>query len=243
MPTCLSVEDLHVRYGAVMAVRGLSLRLEAGEVVAVVGPNGAGKSSALLAIAGGASGATVSGSIAVDDERIERLAPEHRLRRGIALVPQGRRIFARLTVQENLVLSGLVERDRAARDRRIGETHELFPVLRDFAERPAGLLSGGQQQQLAIARALMSAPDFLLLDEPSLGLSPKVAEDVFAVVGALRERGIGVLLVEQNATRAVELATRAFVMTQGALRPLPVGVSADELRTAYFQAERQRVAT
>jgi branched-chain amino acid transport system ATP-binding protein len=243
MPTCLSVEDLHVRYGAVTAVRGLSLRLEAGEVVAVVGPNGAGKSSTLLAIAGGASGAAVDGSIAVDDERIERLAPEHRLRRGIALVPQGRRIFARLTVAENLMLSGLVERDRAVRDRRIGETHALFPVLRDFAERPAGLLSGGQQQQLAIARALMSAPAFLLLDEPSLGLSPKVADDVFSVVGALRERGIGVLLVEQNATRAIELATRAYVMTQGALSPLPVGVSADQLRTAYFQAERRRVTT
>jgi branched-chain amino acid transport system ATP-binding protein len=242
VPSCLSIDDLHVRYGAVVAVRGASLSVDAGEIVAVVGPNGAGKSSMLGGVCGSLDDATVAGSITVDGEQVNRLAPEHRLRRGIALVPQGRRIFARLTVHENLVLSGLVEGDSAERERRLEEMEALFPILAEFRERPAGLLSGGQQQMLAIARALMSRPRFVLLDEPSLGLSPKIVADVFAVLERLRDDGIGVLLVEQNAMRAIELSSRAYMMARGALHELPPGITAAELRERYLHPDARKVA-
>jgi branched-chain amino acid transport system ATP-binding protein len=234
VPSCLSVDGLRVRYGATHAVRGIALRVEVGEVVAVVGPNGAGKSSTLLGICGGLRGAAVSGSIAVDGEEIGDLAPEHRLRRGLALVPQGRRIFTRLTVRENLHLSGLVEGDHAARAARIEEMYELFGVLGEFRDRHAGLLSGGQQQQLAIARALMSRPRFLLLDEPSLGLSPKIVDEVFAVIARLSGEHMGVLVVEQNAMRAIDLSSRAHMMARGSLHDLPRGITPAELRDHYL---------
>jgi branched-chain amino acid transport system ATP-binding protein len=239
MSSCLSVDELRVRYGPVAAVRGVSFRVEVGEIVAIVGPNGAGKSSTLLAVSGGVQGASISGSIAIDSDDIGRLAPEHRVRRGVALVPQGRRIFGNVTVRENLVLSGLVERDRNLRQRRLEEVYDLFGMLDEFQHRPAGLLSGGQQQQLAIARALMSRPRFLLLDEPSLGLSPKIVDDMFSVLARLRGERTGVLVVEQNAARAIELASRAYLMLHGELQELPVGISADDLRARYLGGQRK----
>jgi branched-chain amino acid transport system ATP-binding protein len=239
----LAIEDLHVRYGSVVAVRGASLSVDAGQIVAMVGPNGAGKSSTLGAICGSLDGATVSGSITVDGAQLSRLAPEDRLRRGIALVPQGRRIFGQLTVRENLVLSGLVERDQKAREERIGEMHELFPILAEFGDRAAGLLSGGQQQMLAIARALMSRPGFVILDEPSLGLSPKIVAEVFDVLARLRDARIGVLLVEQNAMRAIELSSRAYMMSRGVLHELPGGITPAELRERYMHPEARTVAS
>jgi branched-chain amino acid transport system ATP-binding protein len=209
----LVVSQLDVRYGGVHAVRGLSLEVAPGEMVGLIGPNGAGKSSTLHAIMGLAP---ASGSVRLDDRELLGSRPEDVARAGIALVPEGRRIYAELTVAENLRL-GL-----AARGRRgpvdLEPVYELFPVVREFGSRQAGTLSGGQQQQLAIARALVAEPQVLLLDEPSLGLAPTVVDVVFAALEAIRERGIAVLLVEQRAQRTVAAATRSHVLANGELR-------------------------
>jgi branched-chain amino acid transport system ATP-binding protein len=208
----LTLESLDVRFGGVQAVRDLSLSVEPGEIVGLIGPNGAGKSSTLHAIVGLAP---ATGSVRLGDRELLGRSPEDVARSGVALVPEGRRIFAELTVEENLRL-GL-----AARRRRNGgfeSVYELFPVVREFRSRQAGVLSGGQQQQLAIARALVSEPEVLLLDEPSLGLAPSVVDVVFASLAAIRDRGIAVLLVEQRAQRAVAAADRSHVLANGELR-------------------------
>jgi branched-chain amino acid transport system ATP-binding protein len=207
------VENLDVRYGGVHAVRALSLRVEPGEIVGLIGPNGAGKSSTLHAILGVAP---ATGSARLGDRELIGSRPEDVASAGIALVPEGRRIFAELTVEENLRL-GLAGR-RAGGTRTFDDVHELFPIVKEFAKRQAGALSGGQQQQLAIARALVAEPDVLLLDEPSLGLAPSVVDVVFGALEAIRERGIAVLLVEQRAQRTVAVADRSHVLSNGELR-------------------------
>ena len=212
----LVVEGLEVRHGAVTAVRDLSLTVERGEIVGLIGPNGAGKSSTLHAIMGAVRPAR--GDVRVDGASVVGRRPEAVARRGVALVPEGRRIFADLTVDENLEL-GLAGRRRAdGGDEDIERVFELFPVVRDSRRRKAGALSGGQQQQLAIARALVADPEVLLLDEPSLGLAPRVVDLVFDVLAAIRERGLAVLLVEQRAQRTVALANRSHVLANGELR-------------------------
>jgi branched-chain amino acid transport system ATP-binding protein len=208
-----AVSQLDVRYGGVHAVRGLSLEVAPGEMVGLIGPNGAGKSSTLHAIMGLAP---ASGSVRLGDRELLGSRPEDVARAGIALVPEGRRIYAELTVAENLRL-GLAGRSRrGAVD--LDPVYELFPVVYEFRARQAGTLSGGQQQQLAIARALVAEPEVLLLDEPSLGLAPTVVDVVFAALEAIRERGIAVLLVEQRAQRTVAAATRSHVLANGELR-------------------------
>jgi len=205
-----------VRHGAVIAVRGISFSVERGEIVGLIGPNGAGKSSTLHAIMGAVRPA--GGDVRVKGTSVVGRRPEDVARRGVALVPEGRRIFADLTVEENLRL-GLAGRrtgDGAAAD--FERVYALFPVIRDSRRRKAGALSGGQQQQLAIARALVADPEVLLLDEPSLGLAPRVVDLVFEVLGSIRERGIAVLLVEQRAQRTVALADRSHVLSNGELR-------------------------
>ena len=212
----LDLVDLSVNYGAVPAVRKLDLTVRSGEIVGLIGPNGAGKSTTLHAITGLIR--PRSGDIRFRGASIAGRKPEAIARSGVALVPEGRRIFAELTVEENLRL-GLVGRDRregADEDRRWIE--ELFPIVRDAASRHAGALSGGQQQQLAIARALVAGPSLLLLDEPSLGLAPTVVDVVFDALRKIRERGVTVLLVEQRAQRTVALADRTYVLTNGELR-------------------------
>jgi branched-chain amino acid transport system ATP-binding protein len=212
----LAVEDLRVRHGAVIAVRGISFSVERGEIVGLIGPNGAGKSSTLHAIMGAVRPA--GGDVRVKGTSVVGRRPEDVARRGVALVPEGRRIFPDLTVEENLKL-GLAGRrtgDGAAAD--FERVYALFPVIRDSRRRKAGALSGGQQQQLAIARALVADPEVLLLDEPSLGLAPRVVDLVFEVLGSIRERGIAVLLVEQRAQRTVALADRSHVLSNGELR-------------------------
>jgi len=212
----LAVEDLRVRHGAVIAVRGISFSVERGEIVGLIGPNGAGKSSTLHAIMGAVR--PTDGDVRVRGTSVVGRRPEDVARRGVALVPEGRRIFADLTVEENLRL-GLAGRrtgDGAAAD--FERVYALFPVIRDSRRRKAGALSGGQQQQLAIARALVADPEVLLLDEPSLGLAPRVVDLVFEVLGSIRERGIAVLLVEQRAQRTVALADRSHVLSNGELR-------------------------
>jgi len=211
----LVVEGLRVRYGAVEAVRGLSLEVNPGEIVGLIGPNGAGKSSTLHAIMGAAP--VVGGDVRLGGVSLLRRSSENVARAGIALVPEGRRIFGELTVDENLRL-GLAASRGGANGSALDQAFELFPMLRDFRRRPAGAISGGQQQQLAIARALVAEPDVLLLDEPSLGLAPRIVDLVFETLAAIRERGLAVLLVEQRAQRTVALADRTHVLANGELR-------------------------
>jgi branched-chain amino acid transport system ATP-binding protein len=210
----LEVRGLEVRYGPVSAVRDLTVRVGKGEIVGLIGPNGAGKSTTLHAITGLVP--AFDGDVRLDGESIRGRAPEKIAAAGVALVPEGRRIFADFTVEENLRL-GL-----AARRRRNGgalaEAYELFPILREFRRRQAGVLSGGQQQQLAIGRALVASPSVLLLDEPSLGLAPTLVDEVFETMARIRERGLAILLVEQRAQRTVALANRTHVLTNGELR-------------------------
>ena len=213
--TALAVERLFVRYGAVDAVRGLSLEVRSGEIVGLIGPNGAGKSSTLHAIMGTAP--VAAGEVKLDGRSLAGRRPEDVARGGVALVPEGRRIFGELTVEENLRL-GLAARRSREDGSRLARAYELFPVLQDFRRRHAGALSGGQQQQLAIARALVAEPDVLLLDEPSLGLAPKVVDVVFEALARIRESGLAVLLVEQRAQRTVAFADRSYVLANGELR-------------------------
>jgi branched-chain amino acid transport system ATP-binding protein len=213
--TGLALEGLSVRYGAVDAVRDVSLEVKQGEIVGLIGPNGAGKSSTLHAIMGVAP--VVGGDVKLGGRSLVGRRTEDVARAGVALVPEGRRIFGELTVEENLRL-GLAARRAAVNGDALEPAFALFPVLRDFRRRNAGALSGGQQQQLAIARALVAEPDVLLLDEPSLGLAPRIVDVVFDALARIRERGLAVLLVEQRAQRTVALADRSHVLANGRLR-------------------------
>ena len=214
-PPVLELQDVDVSYGGVSAVRGLSLSLARGEIIGLIGPNGAGKSSTLHAIMGDAP--VTGGEIRLDGQPL-RGRPEDIVRSGVALVPEGRHIFASLTVDENLRL-GLAGRrspDGVAED--LAWVRELFPVVAEFAGRHAGALSGGQQQQLAIARALVARPDVLLLDEPSLGLAPAIVDTLFQTLGQVRDRGVTILLVEQRGLMTIQFADRTHVLSNAELR-------------------------
>jgi branched-chain amino acid transport system ATP-binding protein len=232
--TALVVENLSVRYGAVEAVRGLSLEVRPGQIVGLIGPNGAGKSSTLHAIMGSAP--ITGGDVRLDGRSVVGRRPEQVARRGVALVPEGRRIFGELTVEENLRL-GLAGRSSRKNGNGLARANELFPVLREFRSRQAGVLSGGQQQQLAIGRALAADPEILLLDEPSLGLAPSIVDIVFEALTQIRDAGVAVLLVEQRAQRTVALADRSHVLANGELR-LTLGpedaADTDRLVAAYL---------
>ena len=212
----LQLEDLYVRYGPVAAVRGLSIDVGKGEIVGLIGPNGAGKSTTLHAIVGAV--AASGGEIRFAGASIRGRKPEAIARAGIALVPEGRRIYGDFTVEENLRLGLVARRSRSGEQADLDAIHDLFPILAEFRKRKAGALSGGQQQQLAIARALVSAPDLLLLDEPSLGLAPLVVDIVFEALAEIRRRGVTVLVVEQRAQRTVAFADRTYVLANGELR-------------------------
>jgi branched-chain amino acid transport system ATP-binding protein len=229
------VDNLEVRHGAVRAVRGLSLEVQPGEIVGLIGPNGAGKSSALHAIMGVAP--ITGGDVRLDGVSLRGRRPEDVARDGVALVPEGRRIFPELTVEENIRLGLAARRGRGGVGAVLRSVYDLFPIVEEFRGRHAGALSGGQQQQLAIARALVAEPDVLLLDEPSLGLSPTMVDVVFDTLRAIRERGLAILLVEQRAQRTVALADRCHVLANGELR-LTLGPEdaqdTDTLVAAYF---------
>jgi branched-chain amino acid transport system ATP-binding protein len=233
--TALVVEDLEVRFGAVRAVRGLSFTVEPGEIVGLIGPNGAGKSSTLHAIMGAAP--VTAGDVRLGGASLVGRKPEDVARSGIALVPEGRRIFGELTVEENLRLGLAGRRSQGGGAEAVERAYELFPIVREFRRRSAGALSGGQQQQLAIARALVAEPDVLLLDEPSLGLAPRIVDVVFDALAAIRESGLAVLLVEQRAQRTIALADRSHVLSNGELR-LTLGrddaADTEKLVAAYF---------
>ena len=208
----LEVAGLTTKYGAISALRDASLSVGAGEVTGLIGPNGAGKTTLLGSIAGLLQ--PDSGTVSFDGNDMTAASPEQMLRAGLALVPEHRRIFTDMTVEENLKIGG-VTRSAAERLETLDEVIELFPVLRDKWETPAGFMSGGEAQQLAIARALMSRPQLIMMDEPSLGLAPILVDQVFALIDTLREQGRTILVVEQNATRMLESADRAYVLRSG----------------------------
>jgi branched-chain amino acid transport system ATP-binding protein len=210
----LEVSGLEVRYGAIRAVRGITLAIRPGELVALLGANGAGKSSTLMCIAGALRAA--GGTIRLGGEDVTAATPESMVRRGVATVPETRGIFPDLTVAENLRLGAYIRRREQAvvaeqRDRMFA----MFPRLAERSSQPAGTLSGGEQQMLVIARALMSRPSVLLLDEPSLGLAPTIVEQIFGMIAALKQSGLTIMLVEQNAAKALAVADRAYVMRLG----------------------------
>jgi branched-chain amino acid transport system ATP-binding protein len=222
----LEVDGLAVRYGVVDAVRGLDLEVRAGEIVGLIGPNGAGKSTTLHAIMGAVP--IHAGDVRLHGRSLRGRSPEGIAREGVALVPEGRRIYAELSVEENLRLGLAGRRSREDADADLRNVRELFPVVDEFGSRRAGLLSGGQQQQLAIARALAAGPEVLLLDEPSLGLAPRLVDVVFEALQAIRERGVCVLLVEQRAQRTVALADRTYLLANGELRLVLTPADADD---------------
>ena len=209
----LSVEDLHVRRGAVEVLKGIRLEVRAGEIVALIGANGAGKSTTLMAVSGILKPSR--GSIRFRGRPLHGLPAEQVVGRGITQVPEGRRIFPRLTVRENLQAGASLRRDRDGMAQDMERVLQLFPVLRDRRGQIAGTLSGGEQQMLALARGLMARPALLLLDEPSLGLAPKVVAALFDVIRQIHSTGLSILLVEQNAYQALQIAQRAYVLQTG----------------------------
>jgi branched-chain amino acid transport system ATP-binding protein len=211
MTRLLSVENVHISYGKVEAVRGATLDVNANEIVTIVGANGAGKTTLLNAIMGILP---LTGSVSFADQQISRFEIEDRVAAGLCIVPEHRELFGTMTVEENLQLGGFrVARATAAREQE--RVYALFPRLKERRTQLAGTLSGGEQQMLAMGRALMSQPRLLMLDEPSLGLAPLIVADIFRTIGELRQAGVSVLLVEQNARAALEIADRAYVMELG----------------------------
>jgi len=225
----LQIDALEVRHGAVHAVRGVSLEVAPGEIVGLIGPNGAGKSSTLHAVVGLVP--VAAGDVRLQGRSLVGRRPEEISRAGLALVPEGRRIFSELTVEENLRLGLAGRGQRQSRNDDLTSVYDLFPVLERYRRSQAGRLSGGEQQQLAIGRALDAEPDILLLDEPSLGLAPIVVDLVFEVLDRIRAEGIAILLVEQRAQRTVALADRSHVLSNGRVR-LTIGPEdADDTET------------
>ncbi len=231
----LAVENLHVNYGAIKALQNVSCRVEAGEIVALIGANGAGKTTILNAVSGIVPAR--SGRISFEGEEITGAPPHEIVRRGISQVPDGRRVFARMSVLENLEMGAYTRSDRQGVKREMERVFALFPRLAERRKQPARTLSGGEQQMLAMGRALMSTPRLLLLDEPSMGLAPMLVEKIFEIVREINGAGTTIMLVEQNASMALAIATRAYVLETGAcvLQGKASELAADpQVRSAYL---------
>jgi len=213
MRTLLEVRDLSVSYGAIEALRGVNISVPEGGIVAVLGSNGGGKSTLLKKISGLIPAA--GGAVLFDGEDISRMSPERVTRKGIVQAPEGRQIFGELTVFENLQIGAFTVKDRAAREANLEKVYGYFPVLRERAAQVSATLSGGEQQMLAIGRALMSSPRLLILDEPSLGLAPLIVRDIFRIVTEFRDEGTTVLIVEQNALQTLKISDYAYVLQVG----------------------------
>ncbi len=209
----LEVEDLHVRYGAIVALRGMSLTVNQGEIVGLIGVNGAGKSTTMKAIMQVVR--AERGTITYEGQSLIGMTPENVVRRGIAPVMEGRRIFPALTIEENLRLGAAIRNDRDGIKADMDKWSQFFPILGERFAKPAGTLSGGQQQMLAVARGLMSRPKLVLMDEPSLGLSPKLVSEVFGLIAELRGLGVTILLIEQNVRMTLNIVDRAYLVNTG----------------------------
>ena len=229
----LKIEDIHVYYGAIHAVKGISFEVNDGEIVALIGANGAGKSTILKTISGLMH--PRSGSITFDGQQIAHMDAHKLVHRGLAHVPEGRRIFLQMTVQENLEMGAYTQKDVSKED--LERMFTLFPRLKERRKQIAGTLSGGEQQMLAMSRALMSHPKLLMLDEPSMGLAPILVDQIFDITKELHTAGTTILLVEQNATKALKLADRAYVLETGRITLSVTGAElaqSDEVRKAYL---------
>lgn len=229
----LKINDLHVSYGGIRAIRGVSLEIPDKEIVTLIGANGAGKSTTLRSVAGLVK--PDSGSIELDGKELVGKSPNEIITHGIALVPEGRRVFANLTVLENIKIGGYLRKDSLDED--IEKMYSLFPILKERNWQLAGTLSGGEQQMLAVARALMSKPKIIMMDEPSLGLAPLIVRDIFDIIKEINKQGVTVLLIEQNANMALKVADRAYVMETGKITMSGTGAEllADEgIRKAYL---------
>ncbi|WP_300457001.1 ABC transporter ATP-binding protein [Desulfobacula sp.] len=232
----LKIDNLGVKYGAVSGVKKIDLLVNQGELVALLGANGAGKSTTLLAVAGALK--CDQGSIVFNGQDITLYPPEKTIRMGIAMVPETRDVFPDLTTHENLKLGAFIRsRDKVGIEQDLEKMYGLFPILKDRVNQSAGTLSGGEQQQLVIARALMSRPKLLLLDEPSLGLAPAIVDHIFELILHLKNQGLTILLVEQNAVKALQLADRAYVLSLGTVAtagPAKDIASNSDLASIYF---------
>jgi len=215
MPALLQLASVRAGYGAIEVLKGISLEVCEGEIVTIIGANGAGKTTTLMCISG--INRPSAGQISFDGRDVGGLAPHEIVRLRLAQSPEGRKIFPRLTVLENLELGAITRRDAAGVRRDLDHVYSLFPILRERAKQAGGTLSGGEQQMLAVARALMARPKLLLLDEPSLGLAPLIVAKIFEVIRQLNSEGIAVLLVEQNARMALKLAHRGYVLETGSI--------------------------
>jgi len=232
----LRVENLVVRYGDIRAVKGISFHVGRGEILALVGANGAGKTTTLRAISGMLPH---EGEVSLDGHNLGGLTPDRIVRLGLSHVPEGRGIFGNLTVMENLQLGAWIRRDKSARARDLAMVMDIFPRLQERSTQLAGTLSGGEQQMLAVGRALMSEAKILILDEPSMGLAPKLVQEIFSVIRQLNEKGTTILLVEQNANMALRLAHRACLLETGNLvleGPASELLSNPRVREAYLGA-------
>lgn len=236
METALTITGLDVRYGPVQATRGVDLVAAKGGVTALLGANGAGKTSTVMAVAGARK--ISGGSVSIFGQDMTGATPDAIVRAGVAISPEGRRVFSALSVEENLTLAGSVVGDAATAQARKAAMMERFPILGERRRQLAGLLSGGEQQMLAVARALMSGPRLLLMDEPSLGLAPQMVDAIFGIVEELRDEGISILLVEQNATLALDVADHAVILANGAVAAAgaPADLKNDKLLQAAYLA-------
>lgn len=216
MSTLLEVKDLQVAYGSILAVKNVSLTVNEGEIVTLIGSNGAGKSTTLRTISGLLK--PKAGSITFAGERIEGKEGHEIVAKGLCQSPEGRRIFPKMSVRENLELGAFLRNDKAAIESDMQRVLELFPRLRERIEQKGGTMSGGEQQMLAVARAMMGAPKLLLLDEPSMGLAPVLVDIIFETIVKIREQGITILLIEQNAAAALDVADRAYVLESGSIK-------------------------
>ena len=231
----LEVTGLEVAYGKITALRGANLYVDRNEIVTLIGANGAGKSTTVRTLAG--LHRPVSGRVVFDGKEIIGQPPEEIVRRGLCLAPEGRRIFPRMSVYENLLMGAYTRRDDAGIKSDIERAFTLFPVLKDRAKQLAGTLSGGEQQMLAIGRALMARPKLLMLDEPSLGLAPLLVVQIFSIVREINAQGTTVLLVEQNATKALEVANRGYVLETGSIVKTGTGkelLASEDVQKAYL---------
>lgn len=233
--TILKIDNIETYYGAVQALRGISLDVSKGEIVTLIGSNGAGKSTTLKSISGLAK--VKSGKILFKDTDITSKQPHTTNLLGMAHVPEGRRIFSSLTVKENLILGAYSVKDKSLIEQRMQTAFELFPILKQRIDQKGGTMSGGEQQMLAIARALMMGPELLMLDEPSMGLAPIIVEQIFEIILKLNKEGITILLVEQNAYQALSIAHRGYVIQNGHIVLSGTGqelINNDEIRDAYL---------